>query len=204
MTVWESIQRGEYVMFALAVLVVAVICIWWIRSVKLKRAAKGTPTFLQKIRDHVVEGDLDNARQLCEMSSSPAARVVEAGLSRVGGNMTEVRNAMEAVAAIEKETMEKGERWLRMIAVISPLLGLGGTLVGIIDRLRDLGNDAGMVDTSMVCGALAPTIVTTVAGLVTGIIALFAYACLDSYVAASKRKIEEAAVEFTNLLNEPG
>lgn len=203
MTFWETIERGEYVMFALAVILIVIVCIWWIRGARLRKDRKSCAPLMQRVRDHVVEGDIENARQLCEIAGSPGALVVETGLSLVGKPMSEVIEAMRGKAEIEKSEITKGCRWLRVFAVISPLLGLGGTLIGIIDRLRDLGENDAMVDTALVCNSIAPTIVTTVAGLGVGIFSLIALAALDSAVARSSRSLDEISADFSRLLNEP-
>ena len=203
MTFWDTIERGEYVMFALAVLVIVIIVIWWVRGVALNRRKKTYHSMMQRVRDHVVEGDLENARQLCEVADSPGGRVICAGIHRIGRPMSEVKGSMNEVADIEKDEMAKGSGWLRSIAVISPLLGLGGTLVGIVDRLRDLGESGANIDTSAVCGALAPTIVTTVAGIGVGIFSLFALTCLEGTINSARRRLDEVSVEFTALLDEP-
>lgn len=203
MTFWETVERGEYVMIALAVLFIITIIIWWVRGAKLGRQRRAYPDLMHRVRDHVVEGDIDNALRQCSTFSTPAAKVVESGLKRIGKPMAEVSTALEQRAAMEKEAMGKGSRWLRAIAVISPLAGLGGTLVGVIDRLRDLGEGGPMVDFSMLCNAIAPTIVTTVAGLGVGIFALFAFTCLESRIQGSRERLDEVAAEFTDLLNEP-
>lgn len=203
MTFWETIQRGEYVMIALAVVFIAVIVIWWVKGARLYRQRKGYGMLMQRIRDHVTEGDLENARQLCKATATPGARVVEAGLARVGKPMSEVRSAMTETSRVEESRMETGVLWLRMIAAAAPLLGLGGTLVGVIDRLRDLAETGYGADIPTLGGAIAPTIVTTVAGLGVGIFSLLAYSCLNSAVATSKRRLEELYLNFTNLLEEP-
>ena len=138
MTFWETIERGEYVMFALALLLIVIVCIWWVRGAALSGRKKRYPALMQRVRDHITEGDLENAHQFCEASDNSGSRMLCAGIRRIGRPMNEVRDAMADVAEIEKEKMARGSRWLRGIAVIAPLLGLGGTLVGIIDRLRDL------------------------------------------------------------------
>lgn len=203
MTFWETIERGEYVMIALALLLIVIICIWCVRGVRLGRLKRKYAPLMHRVRDHVVEGDIENARQLCDVYLSPGSRVVETGLSHIGNRMADVRDAMRDTAEMEKEKMAAGARWLKAIAVISPLLGLGGTLVGVIDRLRDLGESAGMVDTAVVCGAVAPTIVTTVAGLGVGIFSLIALTCLEGSINKARRNLDELAMELIDLLNEP-
>lgn len=203
MTFWETVERGEYVMIPLAVLLIAVVCVWWVRTASLSRKKKGYADLMHRVRDHIEEGDLENARQLCVATDSPGARMVCAGVENIGKPMNEVRAAMSDVADIEKRDMNKGMRWLRAIGVITPLLGLGGTLVGMVDRLRDLGEEAVNVDTAAVCAALAPTIVTTVAGIGVGIFSLFALVCLEGSADSASRRLDEVGVEFTSLLNEP-
>ncbi|MCH5229779.1 MAG: MotA/TolQ/ExbB proton channel family protein [Muribaculaceae bacterium] len=203
MTVWDTIQRGEYVMFALGVLLIISLLIWWIRAASLVKERKGYAGLMERVRDHIMEGDIENASHICSVKSSAGARMLCAGISRVGHPLNEVVFAINSLSQTEKVSMARGSRWLRAIGVISPLLGLAGTLIGVIDRLRDLGESPVPVDTAMVCSAIAPTVVTTVAGLITGIIALFSMTCLDATVESSRRSLDELANDFYNLLNEP-
>ena len=203
MTFWETIERGEYVMIALAVIFVIVILIWSVRGGSVAALGKKYSWLMHRVRDMVVEGDLENARQLCEGMDSPGARLIHSGLNRVGQPMSEVRESMAQVAAGEKAQMWRGSGWLKTFAVISPLLGLGGTLTGVIDRLRDLGNSQLPVDTAMVCETIAPTIVTTVAGLGVGIFSLISLAFLEGVINKAQRKLDDLGLEFIQLLQQP-
>lgn len=203
MTVWEAIQRGEYVMLALGALFIVVLIIWWAKAASLSRDRKTYPPMMQRIRDHVMEGDVENARNLCAATGTPGASVIESGLGRIGQPIIDVRQSMQDVGNLEKNNMAKGMAWLKFIAVAAPLLGLGGSLTGIIDRLRDLGETATPVDIADVCMALAPTFVTTVAGLVVGIFALLAMTGLDSCIRKSRKAIDALEIEFIDMLNEP-
>lgn len=203
MTFWQTIQSGEYVMFALAVLFIVTVCVWWVRSASLGRESKRYPSLMQRVRDHVMEGDIENSRQICDADNTPGSRMISEGLSRVGQSMCDVESAMAKTAAIEKERMSRGTGWLRCISVISPLLGLGGTLVGVIRSLRDIGESAVPVDTSALCAAIAPCIVTTVAGLGVGVFAVIALTCLEGKVKSGANAIDKLGVKFTDLLNEP-
>lgn len=203
MTFWETVERGEYVMIALAVLFILSVCVWWVRGAKLNRQKKIYPIIIYRMKDHITEGDIENAQKFCQSLSSPGARVISVGLTRIGKPMPEITTDLQTVSNIEKEEMAKGSRWLWAIAVISPLLGLGGTLVGIIDRLRDLGEMGASVDLSMICGAISPTIVTTVAGLGVGIFSLIAYTFLEAAIDSSRRDLDKVAVDFIDILNTP-
>ena len=203
MTFWETIEWGEYVMFALALIVLACLIILWVRSASLSRNKKRTKLLMQKVRDYIMEGDVDNARQLSGDTATSGGRLVATGLSKMGEPLSEVKDTMKETSEIEKEKMASGLRWLHTMAVVAPLLGLGGTLVGIIDRLRDLGDSGAAADISAVCGAIAPTIVTTVAGLVVGILALVCQTILEGVIARARIGLEEVKEEFIGLLNEP-
>ena len=203
MNFWETIIRGEYVMFALAVLLLAALCIWWVRSAVMSRLRKSYPALMHRLHDHIAEGDVENARQLCEDSSGAGAVVLCAGVKRIGKPMNEIEGGMKAVEAIEINRLNRGTRWIRAIAVVSPLIGLGGTLVGIVDRLRDLGERGVAVNIADVCSELAPTIVTTVAGLGVGVLALLALVCLEGSISKTSRSLEDLTMEFIDLLNQP-
>lgn len=203
MTFWDTIERGEYVMFALACLFILALCIWIARGSRLYRDRKHYSSLMQRVRDHVMESDLENALQVCKRAKGSGPGILSAGLENIGQPMSEVNTAMDYASGIEKEKMGKGLRWLKAIAVISPLLGLGGTLTGITDRLRDLGESGTAVDISSVCAALAPTVVTTVAGLGVGIFALVAMTFLEGSVATAQRQADRLCKEFTDMLNEP-
>ena len=203
MTVWTTVERGEYIMIALAVIFVACIVIWWVRGASLRKERKSGRVLMQKVRDHIVDGDLENAMQVCKMSKVSGARIIESGINRIGKPMADVESAMKDAKDIEKERLARGARWLKTFAVMSPLLGLGGSLVGVIDRLRDLGEMGGAVDLSMICNQLAPTIVTTVAGLITGIFALVALTFLDASISVTSTRLDELSSQFKGLLHEP-
>lgn len=203
MTVWQTIERGEYVMIALAVVFVIILCIWIVRGSALRSVGKDAGDIMQRVRDQVTEGDLENASRLCETRATHGAKLLRAGLRYVGHPMTEVSEAMSKSLEIEKERMTAGMGWLRFFGVVSPLFGLGGTLVGVVDRLRDLGELGPTVDISMVCREIAPTIVSTVAGLVVGIFAFLALTCVAGSLARAHRNLETLETDFINLLNEP-
>lgn len=203
MNFWETIQRGEYVMLALGAFILLVVVIWWVKGVTLNRQKKKYSTFIHKLRDYMIEGDIENAKQLCIYSNLPCGRTIGAGVMRLGRPMNEIREAIGDVAEIEKITMARGCRWLRLVSVVAPLLGLGGTLVGIIDRFRDLNESGVNIDVTEVCNAITPAIVTTVVGLGVGIFSLIALTFLEGTINSARKGLDEVNLEFMNLLNEP-
>ena len=203
MTFWETVQCGEYIMIALAVIVIVICCIWISKSLKFERERKSYSSMMQRLRDYVMEGDIENARNLCQAGTTAGSRVVGAGINNIGDSMHNLKLAMHDAIEEETEGFYSGMSWIKSLSVISPLLGLGGTLIGITDRLRDIGERGGVTDLSVLSGAISPTIVTTVAGLGVGIFAIVAYTCLDKIMETGVKRLKGLAYDLTELLNEP-
>lgn len=203
MNFWDIVVDGEYVMFALASLFLIVVAIWWARAYKLSSLTKKTESIMHQIRDYVMEGDIENAMHVCQSANTPGSIIILAGLKRVGRQMPEIFAAMQTAREGEIPDLQKGLRWLRAIAVIAPLAGVGGTLGGICDKLCDLSELGTTVDVAQLAGAVAPTIVTTIAGIITGVISLFAYICLEGSIDKTESRLADFEMEFTDLLNEP-
>lgn len=203
MNFWETITRGEYVMFALAVLFILVIIIWIVRATKLSSLINKNLSMMHRIRDYVVEGDLDNAIEFCQANPSPGARIICAGLTRVGQNMAEISTVMLTAREAESSNLEKGKRWINAIAIMAPLIGAAGTLAGICDGLIELADAGAFADMALLGQEIAPTIVTTIVGLGVGVFSIFAYYCLEGAIDKTKSSLASLALEFEDLLNEP-
>lgn len=204
MTFWETLESGEFVMIALAVILIAVIVIWWIKTVSLSHSRiKNLPLLLERIKDYINEGDIDNTIGICLMTSTPGGRVMADGLLKLGAPIEEIEERMQKSAVNKKITLASGMIWLKYIAVASPLIGLGGTLAGICHRLNGIIELDGVADCGIIAEAVAPAIVTTVAGIGVGIVAIVALATLESYIACIGRNIDLAIEQLTKLLSEP-
>lgn len=204
MTFWETIVRGEYVMFALCVIIVLTVVTVWAKCAGLRRGGRKTTTLMHKVKDYVVEGDMENARQLAAATPTPGGRIVAGGLDSIGEPIVEIKERLQSTVSREKETIGSSSIiWLRTYAIVAPLLGLGGTLTGVIDRLRDLGESGVAVDSGMICSEIAPTIVSTVAGLGTGIIALLGLAIVEGAINRARKGMDKVGEEFMGLINQP-
>lgn len=202
-TLWQAIEAGEYVMIAVTVVLLAALWIYVARMVKIGKDMKPASHLMARIRDYVVEGDIENARHACERSGIPVAKVVEKGLSRIGRQMIEVMQVMEEASAIEKEWMQRGLGWIHALAVISPLLGFGGTLAGIMVALRWLAMSGPLADMADIAAAIWPSFITVLAGIAAGIIILVFKTSLQGRILRAERDIDNSAADFINLLNEP-
>ena len=203
MNVWDVIKDGEYVIIALGVLLVIAIVIWWVRAVKLSQAKKKNVMLMHHIRDYVMEGDIDNAERLCEATPTYGAKTILAALKRVGRPMPEVFVAMKEARKGAALDLRMARRWILTIAVTAPALGLGGTLAGICHKLQDLSLLGPTADMAQLCAAIAPAIITTIAGLTVGVVAVVACICLDASIQSAEKNIIDMSTDFADLLNEP-
>ena len=195
--------KGGWIMIVLLLLSLMAIYIFFQRLLVIKRAGKEDQTFMNRIKDYIHEGKLESALNLCRTTNTPAARMIEKGISRLGRPMNDVMVAIENVGNLEVAKLEKGFPLIATTAAGAPMLGFLGTVTGMVRAFFDMANAGSNVDVSLLSSGIYEALVTTVGGLVVGIIALFAYNYLVSQVDNVVNKMEARTREFMDLLNEP-
>lgn len=200
---WSLVMDGGYIMIPLAALLLVTVYVLTERSIVIGRAAKEDKSFMNRIRDYVHDTDIESARNLCKKTDTPYARLIDKGLSRIGRNMNDVLVAIENTGNIEVANLGKGLPWLSTTAAGAPMLGFLGTVVGMIDAFFSLANAGTSANITVLSSGIYQALVTTVAGLVVGIIALFAYNYLVARINRVMNAMETKTMEFMDLLNEP-
>ena len=195
--------KGGWIMIVLLILSLIAIYIFVQRFMVIKRAGKEDETFMNRIKDYIHEGKVESALNLCRTTNTPYARMIEKGITRLGRPMSDVLVAIENVGNIEVAKLEKGFPLIATTAAGAPMLGFLGTVTGMVRAFFDMANAGTNVDVSLLSGGIYEALVTTVGGLVVGIIALFAYNYLVSQVDNVVNKMEMRTMEFMDLLNEP-
>ena len=204
MNYWEMAKKGgPWIMIPLLILSIIAVYIFIERYVAIKKASKEDKTFMDRIKDYIIDGNLDSATKLCQQMNNPMARMVEKGISRLGKPMNDVLVAIENVGNIEANKLEKGFNMLATISGGAPMLGFLGTVIGMVLAFYDMANAGSNVDITVLSNGIYTAMVTTVAGIVVGIIAFFAYNFLVSMLDSVVQKMETRTMEFMDLLNEP-
>jgi biopolymer transport protein ExbB len=196
-------MKGGWIMVVLLILSLIAAYIFIQRLIVIKRAGKEDESFMNRIKDYIHEGKIDSAINLCHKTNTPAARMIEKGISRLGRPMNDVLVAIENVGNLEIAKLEKGFPWIATTAAGAPMIGFLGTVTGMVRAFFDMANAGTNVDVSLLSGGIYEALVTTVGGLVVGIITLFAYNYLVSQVDNVVNKMESRTMEFMDLLNEP-
>ena len=195
--------KGGWIMVVLLLLSLMAIYIFVQRLIIIRRAGKEDETFMNRIKDYIHEGKVDSALNLCRSTNTPSARMIEKGITRLGRPMNDVLVAIENVGNLEIAKLEKGFPLIATTAAGAPMLGFLGTVTGMVRAFFDMANAGTNVDVTLLSGGIYEALVTTVGGLVVGIITLFAYNYLVSQVDNVVNKMEARTMEFMDLLNEP-
>ena len=195
--------KGGWIMVVLLLLSLMACYIFIQRLMVIRRAGKEDETFMNRIKDYIHEGKVDSALNLCRSTNTPSARMIEKGITRLGRPMNDVLVAIENVGNLEIAKLEKGFPLFATTAAGAPMLGFLGTVTGMVRAFFDMANAGTNVDVTLLSGGIYEALVTTVGGLVVGIITLFAYNYLVSQVDNVVNKMEARTMEFMDLLNEP-
>lgn len=203
LSVWNLTLKGGWLMIPLALLLLVSIYIFFERLFATSRVTKADNNFMQQIKSLIQSGKIDEAKHLCETTNTPYSRMIEKGVSRIGRPMNDVLVAIENVGNMEVAKMEKGFNWLATTAAGAPMIGFLGTVTGMVQAFYQLASAGQNSNVSILAGGIYEALVTTVAGLVVGILALFAYNYLTSRVNKIMNRLERSTMEFMDLLNEP-
>ncbi|WP_124979593.1 MotA/TolQ/ExbB proton channel family protein [Nonlabens xiamenensis] len=194
---------GTIIVIILAVLLFVALYIYFERLMKIKSSSKIDSNFMLQIKDNVSNGRLDAARMLCAKEDSPVARLTEKGISRIGSPLEDINSAIENAGKLEVYKLEKNVSILATIAGAAPMIGFLGTVIGMVLAFRTLAQAGGSADMGNLAGGIYTAMITTVAGLIVGIIAYIGYNHLVVKTDKVVHQMEANAVDFLDLLNEP-
>jgi len=204
-SLWSMFNMGGPLMWVLLALSFLAIYLigrkWWM----IKNASKIDSHFMQDIRDYMNEGKTKSAITLCGKYDNPVARMVETGIHRLGRPMSDIQNAIENCGNVEVARLEKGLPLLASIAGGAPMIGFLGTVLGMVKAFFNMSKAGNNIDITLLSDGIYTAMLTTVGGLIVGIIAYFGYNWLTSQVSDLVYKMESSTLEFIDIvLNEPG
>ena len=195
--------EGGWVMIPIVLLSLIAVYIFFERWFAINKAAKFDQNFMNRIKDYIMDGKVDAAKTLCQSTDNPVASMIEKGISRIGRPLNDVNAAIENVGRLEVYKLERGLPTLASISGGAPMIGFLGTVIGMIISFQKLAADPGSADPSVLASGIYTALVTTVAGLIVGIVAFFAYNILVARVDKVINNMEASSTEFIDLLNEP-
>lgn len=199
----ELAQRGGWIMIPIIFLSFVAVYIFFERFFAIRKASKIDVNFMNRIKDYIYDEKLDAALALCQSVQNPAARMIEKGIQRIGRPLNDVNAAIENIGKLEIYKLEKGLPLLATVAGGAPMIGFLGTVMGMVRAFYDMSEQTNNIDVGLLSNGIYTALITTVAGLIVGIIAYFAYNVLVSKVEKIVFQLEGTMSEFMDLLNEP-
>ena len=190
-------------MIPLALLMLLCVYVTAERAFVISRASREDENFMQRIRGYIHEGEMESALNLCRNTPTPYARLIAKGISRIGRPMNDVLVAIENTGNLEIATLSRGLPWLATIAAGAPMLGFLGTVIGMVQAFYAIAQAGSSATIDSFASGIYAALVTTVAGLIVGIIALFAYNYLVARINKIMNRLEARTMDFMDLLNEP-
>ena len=199
----ELLSKGGWTMVPIALLSILALFLFVDRLLALRKAAGDPDTLTRTVGDYVESGDVSGAIGFCRAQDSPAARIVQRGLERIGRPIGEIKEAVQEAGRRETYKLEKRMDLLASSAAIAPMLGFLGTVTGMIAAFQQLQRYEGLVNPALLAGGIWEALVTTAAGLAVGVLALFGYNFLVNRINRTVNDLETASTDFLDLLQTP-
>ena len=188
--------KGGWLMLVLLALSIVAIYIfgkkWW----AIRQAGRIDRNFIKDVDNYLMEGKVRSARALCKRSDTAIARMIDKGVERIDKPLADIRIAVENVANVEVAQLEKGLPALATIAGGAPMIGFLGTVMGMVQAFFNMAQAGNNIDITLLSGGIYTAMITTVGGLIVGILAYFGYNFLTAKVTSLVSKMEASSIEF--------
>ncbi|AZA52785.1 MotA/TolQ/ExbB proton channel family protein [Chryseobacterium sp. G0201] len=205
---WKIMFHGgafaKIVMFTVLALGVFSVYLFFERFFFIKRVTSKTDAnFMDNIEDFIKEGKIESAADYCKRQNSPEGRILEKGISRLGRPVSDIVSAMESQAQVEVANMEKNLNLLAVVPSIAPMLGLLGTVIGMIIAFFNLSHASGSFSPKTLSEGIYTALGQTAVGLAVAIPANFFYNILLTRIDKFVLKAQNMSGEFLDLINKP-
>ncbi len=199
----DLIIKGGWVMIPLTILFFIALVMFIERYLTIRKASKDENNLMQQVKSNILSGRLEAAVALCKNSNTPLGRMLQKGLLRIGRPIKDIEGAIENVGKLEVSKLEKNISVLGIVAGIAPMLGFIGTIFGVIKIFYNISLSDN-ISIGNIAGGLYEKMITSATGLMIGVLAYVGYHILNIMVDRVILRIETDAVEFIDLLEEPG
>ena len=202
MNLLEMASKGGWIMVVLALMSVVCFYILFERNYVIRKAGKEDPLLMERIKDYIASGERKAAIGYCRGVQTPSARMIEKGISRLDKPVEDVQAALENVGNMEVAKLEKGLTIMATISSGAPMIGFLGTVIGMVRAFWNMANAGNNIDITTLSGGIYEAMITTVGGLLVGIIAMFSYNYLVTLIDGVVNKMEAKTMAFMDMLIE--
>lgn len=202
---WELFQRGGPVMWPILLCSIVALAVVLDRAYHLRKARIDTDHFLETISASLKRNKIVEAMDVCDQTPGPIARILKAGIMKHDRSRQEMREAIEDAGIQEVSYLERYLAVLATVAQVAPLLGLLGTVTGMVSAFQVIQEKAtamSQVNPGDLAGGIWEALLTTVFGLCVAIPALVAYNWLVNWVNHFVLDMERSAAELVEVLGQ--
>lgn len=199
---FDLIFMGGWIMIPLGLMLLLTVYFFAERQIAIRQASRIDPNFMNIIRDHIISGNISAARSFAKNTNNPVARIIDKGIQRIGKHIDSIEKSMDNVGQLEMYKLEKNLGVLSFISKAAPIFGFVGTLIGLMQLFSQIQR-AGEVDLKIISQGIYTKLITSITGLVIGLIAYLAYSYLNTQIDKAANKMEMASTDFLDVLQEP-
>ena len=190
-------------MITLSIMLLITVYVFFERYIAIRHASRIDSNFMNIIRDHIVSGNITAARSFAKNTNNPVARIIDKGVQRIGKPIAAIESSMDNVGQLEMYNLEKNMGSLTVISRAAPIFGFVGTLMGLMQLFSQINQAGGDINLAVISQGIYTKLITSITGLVIGLIAFLCFNYLHAQIAMTINKMEAAAADFLDVLQEP-
>ena len=200
---FDLIYMGGWIMIPLGVMLLLTVYVFAERYIAIRHASKIDDNFMNIVRDHIVSGNVTAARSFAKNTNNPVARIIDKGIQRIGKPIDAIENSMDNVGQLEMYKLEKNMGVLTVISRAAPIFGFVGTLMGLMQLFSQINEAGGEINLAVISQGIYTKLITSITGLVIGLIAFLCFNYLHAQISRTANKMEASAADFLDVLQEP-
>ena len=198
----DLVVSAGWIMIPLLLLSIFTVYVFAERWMAIKKAAQVDDNFMHIIRDNILSGNITAARNFARNTNNPVGRMIDKGIQRIGKSIDAINFSMENVAELELFKLQRNVSALSIISKIAPIFGFVGTLVGLMQLFFNI-NATGEYELSTIAGGIYTKLISSITGLVVGLVAYLFHNILETQIDRMANKLEAASADFLDVLQEP-
>src|SRR5262245_43658306 len=192
---FDLITMGGWIMVPLGIMLLLTVYFFAERYIAIRHAARIDNNFMNIIRDHIVSGNITAARSFAKNTNNPVARIIDKGIQRIGKPIDSIEKSMDNVGQLEMYKLEKNTGILSVVSKIAPIFGFVGTLMGLMQLFSKINEAGGEIDLAVISQGIYTKLITSISGLVIGLLAYMAYSYINSQINKTSNRMEAAAAD---------
>lgn len=202
LSLWDMIVKGGWLMIPIFLLSVIAVYIFCERYMLIRKYSNARTSFMDEVRTNLLKGNDKAAIAACQQENTPLSRILVKGIIHQDLPVSELRAIVESNANLEVSAMEKGLSTLATCSGMAPMIGFLGTVVGMVQAFYDMAQAGNNINITLLSRGIYTAMITTVAGLIVGIMAYFAYNALTARIDKVVNKMEETSADFMETIYE--